>query len=174
MRHLVYNVRNSVILINSSLVTVTLHSSVKTTFFCEKTNYPSCSYNRLRLYVATDLMNQNCIYETIIIRLYLVKAWYHSALSLLFSSLLSKISRWKYAELFLAAVSYRCQIVRSTRWRSWLRHCATSRMVAGSISDGVTGIFHWRNPLHNGSGVDSASNRNGYQKYFLGVKAASA
>jgi hypothetical protein len=29
-----------------------------------------------------------------------------------------------------------------TRWRSWLRHC---RKVAGSISDGVTGIFYWRN-----------------------------
>ena len=33
-----------------------------------------------------------------------------------------------------------------TRWRSWLRHCATSRKVAGSIPDGVTGIFHWHNP----------------------------
>ena len=30
----------------------------------------------------------------------------------------------------------------STRWRSWLRHCATSRKVAGSIPDGVIGIFH--------------------------------
>jgi len=30
-------------------------------------------------------------------------------------------------------------------WRSWLRHCATSRKVAGSISD-VVGIFHWHNP----------------------------
>jgi hypothetical protein len=33
-----------------------------------------------------------------------------------------------------------------TRWRSWLRHCATSRKVAGSIPDGVTGIFDWHNP----------------------------
>ena len=31
---------------------------------------------------------------------------------------------------------------RGTRWRSWLRHCATSRKVAGSIPDGVTGILH--------------------------------
>jgi len=38
-----------------------------------------------------------------------------------------------------------------TRRCSWLRHCATSRKVAVSISDGVTG-----------SGVDSASNMNGY------------
>ena len=28
------------------------------------------------------------------------------------------------------------------RWRSWLRHCATSQKVAGSIPDGVIGIFH--------------------------------
>ena len=28
----------------------------------------------------------------------------------------------------------------------WLRCCATNRKVAGSISDGVTGIFHWHNP----------------------------
>ena len=33
-----------------------------------------------------------------------------------------------------------------TRWRSWLRHCAKSRKVAGSIPDGVIGIFHWHNP----------------------------
>jgi len=33
-----------------------------------------------------------------------------------------------------------------TGWRSWLRHYATSRKVAGSIPDGVTGIFHWHNP----------------------------
>jgi hypothetical protein len=32
--------------------------------------------------------------------------------------------------------------VRGTWWHSWLRHCATSRKVAGSIPDGVTGIFH--------------------------------
>ena len=34
------------------------------------------------------------------------------------------------------------------RGGSWLRHCATSRKVAGSIPAGVTGIFH----LHNSSG----------------------
>ena len=35
----------------------------------------------------------------------------------------------------------------STRWRSCLRHCAISRKLAGSIPDGVTGIFHWHNPF---------------------------
>ena len=34
------------------------------------------------------------------------------------------------------------------RWRSWLRHCATSRKVAGSVPDGVIGNFHWHN--HSG------------------------
>jgi hypothetical protein len=29
-----------------------------------------------------------------------------------------------------------------TRWRSWLGLCSTSRKVAGSIPNGVTGIFH--------------------------------
>ena len=33
-----------------------------------------------------------------------------------------------------------------TWWRSWLRHCATSRKVAVSIPHGFIGIFHWHNP----------------------------
>ena len=33
-----------------------------------------------------------------------------------------------------------------TRWRCWLRHCATSRKVAGSIPGGVIGTFRWNNP----------------------------
>jgi hypothetical protein len=34
-------------------------------------------------------------------------------------------------------------VQRELWWRSWLRHCATSRKVAGSIPDGVIGIiFH--------------------------------
>ena len=56
-----------------------------------------------------------------------------------------------------------------------MRHSATSRKVAGSIPDGVIGIFH----LHNRSGrtipgVDSASDRNEYQEYFLEIKVAGA
>jgi hypothetical protein len=34
---------------------------------------------------------------------------------------------------------------RGTRWSSWLRCRVTSRKIEGSIPDGVTGIFHWRN-----------------------------
>ena len=59
----------------------------------------------------------------------------------------------------------------------WLRCCATNRKVAGSFPDGVIGEFlidikSFRS--HYGPGVDSASNRNEYKEYFLGVKAASA
>jgi hypothetical protein len=51
-------------------------------------------------------------------------------------------------------------------WHSWLRHCATSQKVAGSIPDGV---IDWLNPV-----IDSVSNRNEYQGYLLEVNVASA
>jgi hypothetical protein len=46
--------------------------------------------------------------------------------------------------------------------------------VAGLIPDGVIGIDIILQSFrsHYGPGVDSASNRNEYQEYFLGVKAA--
>jgi len=58
----------------------------------------------------------------------------------------------------------------------WLRCCATNRKVAGSIPAGVGGFFFDIKSFqsHRGSGVDSASNRNEYQDYFLEVKAAGA
>ena len=54
----------------------------------------------------------------------------------------------------MLSTCYSCQILTKlefyrrifekwgTRWRSWLRHCVTSWKVAGSITDGVIGIFH--------------------------------
>ena len=47
-------------------------------------------------------------------------------------------------------------------------------MVTGSIPAGVSGFFIAIKSFqsHYGPGVDSASNRNEYQEYFLGVKAA--
>ena len=33
-------------------------------------------------------------------------------------------------------------VLWGTQWRSRLRHCATSRKVAASISDGAIGTFH--------------------------------
>jgi len=58
----------------------------------------------------------------------------------------------------------------------WLRCCATNRKVAGSIPAGVSGFFIDIKSFRSqyGSGVDSASNINEYQAYFLGVKAAGA
>jgi len=52
----------------------------------------------------------------------------------------------------------------------------TNRKVAGSIPAGVSGFFIDIKSCrsHYGPGVDSASNRNEYQEYFLGVKAAGA
>jgi hypothetical protein len=74
-----------------------------------------------------------------------------------------------------------------TRWRSWLRHCTTSRKVAGSI-------FHCHNPFGRTMALGSTQaltemsllfffscttalgglwhpeNRNKYQEYFLGGK----
>jgi len=58
----------------------------------------------------------------------------------------------------------------------WLRCCVTNRKVAGSIPAGVSGFFvdiKFFRP-HYGPAVDTASNRNEYQEYFLGAKAAGA
>ena len=58
----------------------------------------------------------------------------------------------------------------------WLRCCATNQKVAGLIPASVSGFFidikSFRS--HYGPGVNSASDRNEYQEYFLGVKAAVA
>jgi len=64
----------------------------------------------------------------------------------------------------------------ATAVAQWLRCCATNRKVAGSIPAGVSGFFIdiiFFRP-HYGPGVDSASNINEYQEYFLGAKAAGA
>jgi hypothetical protein len=59
-----------------------------------------------------------------------------------------------------------------TRWRSWLRQCAASRKVTGSIPDVVIGFFHRRNPsgrtmvLGSTQPLTEISTR----IYFLGVK----
>jgi hypothetical protein len=47
-------------------------------------------------------------------------------------------------------------LLGGTWWHSWLRHCTTSQKVSGSIPDGV----------------DTASNRNEYQEYFLWRKGS--
>ena len=66
--------------------------------------------------------------------------------------------------------------IGGTAGAQWLRCCATNRKDAGSIPAGVSGFFTCIKSFrsHYGSGVDSASNRNECQEYFLGVKAAGA
>ena len=58
----------------------------------------------------------------------------------------------------------------------WLRCCATNLKVTGSIPPGVSGFFidikSFRS--HCGPGLNSTSNRNEYQEYFLWVKGAGA
>ena len=61
-----------------------------------------------------------------------------------------------------------------TLWRSWLRHCPTSQKVAGSIPDGVIGMFYNPSGRTVSLGPTQPPNRNEYQEYFLGVKAAGA
>jgi len=58
----------------------------------------------------------------------------------------------------------------------WLRCCAPNRNVAGSIPADVSEFFINIKSFRSryGPGVYSASNRNEYQEYFLGVKAAGA
>jgi hypothetical protein len=50
-------------------------------------------------------------------------------------------------------------------------HYATTRQVAGSIPDGVIGIFQWHNPAGR---TVATSYRNEYYVYFLGVNTAGA
>ena len=64
----------------------------------------------------------------------------------------------------------------STAVAQWLRCCATNQKVAGLIPAGVSGFFIDIKAFqsHHGPGVDSASDRNEYQEYFVGIKAAGA
>jgi hypothetical protein len=45
--------------------------------------------------------------------------------------------------------------MRGTRYRSWLRHYATSRTVACSIPDEVIGFFNWPNPSRRTIALES-------------------
>ena len=47
---------------------------------------------------------------------------------------------------FISEMNGELTNIRGTRKHSWLKHCATSQKVMGSIPDGVIRIFHWHNP----------------------------
>jgi len=78
-----------------------------------------------------------------------------------------------FCMLLLNFVNY---VLLGTAIAQCLRYCATNREIAGSIPEGVIGIFllHKSFRSHYVPGVDSACNRNEYQEYFLRVKAAGA
>jgi hypothetical protein len=56
----------------------------------------------------------------------------------------------------------------------WLRYSATNRKVAGSIPDGVIGIFHWHNPSDRtiAQGSTQPLTEMSTRSIILGVKAA--
>ena len=71
--------------------------------------------------------------------------------------------------LIVYKVKYSKTVRDRGRVAQWLRCCATDRKVAGSIPAGVSGFLNDVKSFrsHYGPGVDSASNRNEYQEYFL-------
>ena len=65
-------------------------------------------------------------------------SWVSSSLSFISVSTRVYCFMTKLAILFSLVPLF----IRGTWWCRWLRHYATSQNVAGSIPDGVTGIFH--------------------------------
>jgi len=63
-------------------------------------------------------------------------------------ALLTNSLKMKSSKTTVADDYFKCVLpcFGATRWRSRLRHCATSRKTVGSIPDSVTGIFRWQNP----------------------------
>ena len=63
-----------------------------------------------------------------------------------------------------------------TWWCSWLKHCTTNRKVAGSISDGIIEIFHWKCPSGSTMAMGLVQPRieMSTRNIFWGVKAAGA
>ena len=74
--------------------------------------------------------------------------------------------------LMLHVVPFTTDTVSTSAVTQWLRCSATIRKVARSIPAGVSVHFSDIKSFrsHYGPGVDSVSNRNEYQKYFLGGK----
>jgi len=60
------------------------------------------------------------------------------------STLVTETKYVTVTNIFTSTVSFYKRIILKwgTRWCSWLRHCATCRKFAGSIPNGVIGIFH--------------------------------
>ena len=86
-----------------------------------------------------------------------------------------------YIRSFLRKVSLNLYHYIYNGWiavAQWLRCCTTNQKVAGSIPDGMLSLEFFIDiksfQSRYGPGVDTASNRNEYQEYLLGVEAAGA
>ena len=122
------------------------------------------------LYILLFFCHLNCLFT------FTLQCWY-TAFSL----------RQHYIKLFSIhyAVYYlipNCiKLMWGTWWHSWLRHCATSWKIAGSILDGINVIFHWFH--HSGCTMVlgstqpladrvNAASEYGCQPYYLPVPTA--
>jgi hypothetical protein len=88
--------------------------------------------NKMMLFILTLQMDRRVVVLFVLYKS-LFERWHESVCYVFWSDLLLNIS---------GDTSDRC----GTRYRSWLRHHATSRKVAGSVSDQVIGFFNWPNP----------------------------
>jgi hypothetical protein len=97
-------------------------------------------------------------------------AGYHGGAAVFICSFFTAVI---YTHIYIHIIQFRGDRGRVAQW---LRCCVTNRKVAGSIPASVSGLFIDIKSFqsHYGPGVDSAYNRNEYQEYFLGVKAAGA
>ena len=67
-------------------------------------------------------------------------------------------------------------LIRGRRWRNLLRHCATCWKVAGSIPDGVIGIFHLLNSSGRANAMGSTQSlaEMSTRELLWGLKTAGA
>jgi hypothetical protein len=96
-----------------------------------------------RVKISTDILSANWVWTGRLVRKLNANLYYSIRVCML--CLIYVLATW-YGYLI---VSYLCTSTTKlwgTRWRGWLRHCATSQKVASSIPDVVIGIFHWHNP----------------------------
>ena len=100
------------------------------------------------------------------------RAFLSSKKSGVFSWLFIFIHRLYHECVYLYFESSMC-LDGGTRWGSWLKYCAT-RLWVGYPMVSLEFFIDIIIQSHYGPRVDSASNRNEYQEYFLGVKAAGA
>jgi hypothetical protein len=96
-----------------------------------------------------------------------VNSWVVSCRSLI--AILAQLRYCHLESILRVRLSSKVYQLRSTMGHAvaqWLRHCATNRIDSRWC--------HWNFSFrpHYGPGVDSASNRNEYQEYFVEVKAA--